>query len=283
MKCGKCGTEIPEGFKFCGRCGQPLEATSGVGPSKASVQQRQRPSRLLMVGVGVLAVAVLAICSCGVLILMTPSKQPGSAEVPSASRSPVATEVVFLRGATNTPMPTLTASPSSTATPVLTLTPTRPPATAKPTVTPTPAFASQTQKLGPIRETSRDEEYTAQVTVRDVKFSGGDPSGFDTPRSGNIFVVVYVNVRDLGPGTIHSLYTSDFQIKDANGVVRNEDYIVYLAKDCNLPLIDLSSGGNIDGCASFEVPATGKLEFIFAPYQYEGLKPGRYLSFVIRP
>ena len=35
-------------------------------------------------------------------------------------------------------------------------------------------------------------------------------------------------------------------------------------------------------CVSFEVPAQGSVELIYAPYKYEGLKVGRYLRFELR-
>lgn len=221
--------------------------------------------------IAVLAVVVVIVfCLLGILLLGTltiPRTQVVIAET-------TATPQFISDNQSNTFIPTETPKPTSPPTFTRIL------PTLTPTVRPTPAFVAQTQKLGPIRETSRDEEYTVQITVRNVNFSSG--SGLDKPRSGNVYVVVYVSVQNMGPGTIHSLYTSDFQVKDANGVVRNEDYIYSLARDCNLPLVDLAAGGKLEGCITFEVPSTGKLEFIYAPYKYEGLKPGRYLSFIIR-
>jgi hypothetical protein len=52
--------------------------------------------------------------------------------------------------------------------------------------------------------------------------------------------------------------------------------------DCDLGMVDLVAGGTISGCVVFEVPETGSLELIYAPYQFGNLEPGRYLSFQLR-
>ena len=106
-------------------------------------------------------------------------------------------------------------------------------------------------------------------------------SGFLEPKTGNVFLLVYVTVNNLGPGTLYSLYTTDFQVRDANGVLKGDTFLL-AAEDCGLDLVDLMPGGVVSGCIGFEVPETGGIELIYAPYQYEGLQPGRYLSFKLR-
>jgi hypothetical protein len=54
------------------------------------------------------------------------------------------------------------------------------------------------------------------------------------------------------------------------------------SSDCRLPGVDLLEGGSTSGCIAFEVPIGGQLELIYAPFKYEGLEPGRYLSFLVR-
>lgn len=98
---------------------------------------------------------------------------------------------------------------------------------------------------------------------------------------GNLYLVVYVHVRNLGPGIMYSFSSSDFQIKDANGI-RYHATELTAAKDCGLKLVNLLRSKIVDGCVEFEVPATGGLEFIYAPFHLEELKPKRYLSFPIR-
>jgi hypothetical protein len=152
----------------------------------------------------------------------------------------------------NTPLPTETLKPTSAPTFTRIL------ATLTPTVRPTPAFVAQTQKLGPIRETERDEQYTVQVAVTDVRYP--EPDMFSHPKSGMVYIVVSVVVQNSGPGTIHSLYTSDFQVKDASGALRGDSMLAPGTRDCGLDLVDLSSGGSISGCIGFEVPASGRLK-----------------------
>ncbi len=178
--------------------------------------------------------------------------------------------------ATQTPLPTDT--PRATGTPTRTATRTLV-ATRPPTAPPPPAFTPQTKKIGPIRNTSRDQEYTIQLTVSNVRYLTSD--GYSKPKSGYVYLIVFILVQNAGPGTAYSMYTSDFQVKDANGAVRG-DTVILAASDCRLDLVDLSAGGSIEGCIPYEVPASGRLEFIYAPYKYEGLQPGRYLSFIIR-
>ena len=137
----------------------------------------------------------------------------------------------------------------------------------------------QTQTLGPIWNSTRDENFSVIVDVHKVISSSG--SGWDTPKEGFVFVSVDVTVTNLGPDPIRSIGPYDFQMSDANGALRDTDYISEFS-DCDLDLVDLSPNGSISGCVSFEVPDTGSLELIYAPYKYEGLEPGRYLSFVIR-
>lgn len=159
----------------------------------------------------------------------------------------------------------------------------RPSNTPRPTQPPpptaTPRFSPITKKIGPIRETSRDEVFTVNVTVTDIQWSNG---GFlSEPKPGFTFLIVHVRVQNLGPGTVHSLYTTDFQVKDANGALRGDSFAPDTS-DCGLDLVDLTAGGSVEGCIGFEVPTTGRLEFIYAPFQFEGLKPGRYVSIVVR-
>lgn len=174
--------------------------------------------------------------------------------------------------------PTATRVPSLTFTPRPTLTPV-PTATRLPTITPSPTVVPQTQQLGPIWDTLYDESYTVEVTVENVRFSRGQ--GYSTPKTGMIYVIVDLNVRNIGPGSVRGIGVFDFQVKDGNGAFRDYDYIQE-TWDCSLDMVDLAVGGRVSGCIGFEVPETGSLELIYAPYKYEGLQEGRYLSFLLR-
>jgi hypothetical protein len=175
------------------------------------------------------------------------------------------------------PTPTKTPVPS----PTFPLSPTTPPTpwivTATPPPTPTQPPIIQTQQIGPIWNTTRDESYTMEVTLKSVRWSlTGDR--YSQPRSGNTYVIVTVAVKNLGPSPSRYVGLDDFKALDANGRLLDDDYETII-KDCRFETVDLIPGGNAEGCFLFEVPESGKVELIYAPYKYEGLKPGRHLSF----
>jgi hypothetical protein len=173
---------------------------------------------------------------------------------------------------------TMAALASSAGLPLAVLTP----PTQVPAPSPTPApTAAQSQQLGPIYDDYHQQTYTIEVAVTNVQFM--PESGFLQPQSGNIFLLVHVTVSNLGPGTLYSLYTTDFQARDANGVLRGyADFSAVAGCGFGLNLVDLMPGGSVSGCIGFEVPASGNLELIYAPYQYASLQPDRYLSFRLR-
>jgi len=146
------------------------------------------------------------------------------------------------------------------------------PPTQVPAPSPTPAPATaQSQQLGPIYDDYRQQTYTIEVVVTNVEFIG------------NTFLLVHVTVNNLGPGTLYSLFTTDFHTRDANGVFRGyTDFSAVAGCGFGLNLVDLMPGGSVSGCIGFEVPESGNLELIYAPYQYASLQPGRYLSFRLR-
>lgn len=184
---------------------------------------------------------------------------------------------------TTTIKPTITLSPTprDTATPRPTNTPRPPTNTPQPTITPTPSFLSQTAKIGPIYDPLHEASYTMEITVRDMKWLNAD--GYKKPKPGNIFLVVYLTAKNLGPSAVDSFGPFVFQVLDANGIVHDYDILPSTMDTCHLEYVDIIPNGALEGCVAYEVPKAGKLEFIYAPYQYEGLKPGRYLSFIVRP
>ncbi len=157
---------------------------------------------------------------------------------------------------------------------------TRPTTIPTPTPTPIPTVVIQTQTLGPIWNSTRDESYTAQISLTGVRFNSEDD--WHKPKQGYVYVIVDVTVKNLGPDLMRSVSDYDFQVRDASGALRDSSWLVPGTDDCELDLVDLALNGSVSGCIGFEVPADGKLELIFAPYKYEALEPGRYLSFTIR-
>jgi len=178
--------------------------------------------------------------------------------------------------ATWTPSPTSTNTATPTVTPTATATST-PTKTPTPTNTPTPPEVKQ---IGPIWDSLHDEKYTMEVTLQRVRWSGG--TQYDQPKKGNVFAVVYVQFKNLGPSMSRSVGWGNLQVLDANGRLIDESFFTDLTDKCEFETVDLIAGGSAEGCFAFEVPAKGRLELIYAPYRYEGLKPGRYLSFVLR-
>jgi hypothetical protein len=146
-------------------------------------------------------------------------------------------------------------------------------------MTPTPSFQAQTQSIGPVWDDYSDSRYTAEVTVTDVEWYKG--GSYDQPKSGSIHAIVHIQFQNNGPGSIRSIGSGDFQALDASGVVHDYEFLS-ATEDCRLDIVDLMAGGHLEGCVAFEVPEEGRIEFIYAPYRYEGLEPGRYLSFVLR-
>jgi hypothetical protein len=200
----------------------------------------------------------------------TSSYTPTATVTPSSTSTPTTTPTLT-NTATPTHTPTITDTPTPTKTPLPTQTP-------KPTNTLTPTFAPQVGRIGPIHDDLRQEDYSVEVQLMHVDFSPGQ--GVEKPKSGNVYAIVEVNVHNLGPDSLHSLGGSSFQIKDANGAIRDQTFIFF--RECSFDFVDLTAGGSISGCVAFEVPNSGSLELIYAPYQYEGLKPGRYISFQLR-
>jgi len=149
-----------------------------------------------------------------------------------------------------------------------------------PTPAPTSTPAPQTKRLGPIWDSYRDETFNIEVSLLGTRFLRAD--GFSQPKAGFVYVVVDLEVKNLGPGTLKSMSSMDFQTRDANGALRTETYFLDSARACALDLVDLMPGGSVSGCVAFEVPETGELELIYAPYRYEGLQEGRYLAFTLR-
>jgi hypothetical protein len=153
-----------------------------------------------------------------------------------------------------------------------------------PIATPEPDVDSvernETQQIGPIWDSLHDEDFSMQVTLEAVDWLGKDTH--DEPKPGHVFVIVHLKLVNLGPGASRSVSSSDFQILDANGALRSYD-LLSAARDCRLESVDLMVDGSIEGCIGFEIPDEGRVDLIYAPFRYEGLEPGRYLSFNLRP
>ena len=170
-----------------------------------------------------------------------------------------------------------TSTPSSTPTKKPTFTPI--PRTKTPTSTPIPTFTPLTKSIGPIYDNFQGSETTIVLTVNNIRWAR--TTSYTQLNNDNMIVVVNFTFVNTGPGTFKNLGVLNFQSLDANGILRNYEYTEAMEK-CGFTQVDLISGGKLDACVSFQVPNEGKVEFIFAPYFYNQMEEGRYLSFILR-
>ena len=219
-----------------------------------------------------LALLVLWLAGCGVAGAPADSR-PSSAGAPAAPT--VEPTNILVASASATPAATPTAD---RPTPRPSQTPTPRPARA----TPTPTFQPVTQQIGPLRQGSPDEEgATLALTLTNVRFLPADPER--QPQAGNVFVVVDLEVKNLGPATLRSLTGSEFQVRDADAARR--ETTLSLTSACRLYLLqELLPGGRRQYCFGFQAPAQGAIDFIYLPQLYaaDGLKPGKHLAFPLR-
>jgi hypothetical protein len=254
------------------------EKRTGTYRRKKAAQQQTR----LMIGIGAGTLMLACITFAGIWWAFD------SGMLQLGSAAPVAmgvTQVPSVADVTSMPIPSPTRIPTWTPTlrptnaPAPTRTP-RPTNTPRPTQTPFPPTPTVVpQKLGPIWNSSRDESYTVQISLDRVRFRSG--SAFLKPKLGQVYVTVDVTIKNLGPSPLRSIGPYDFQVRDANGALRDSSWHPYY-DECQMDIVDLGPNGSASGCFGFEVPIEGPLELIYAPYQYEALRPGRYLSFIIR-
>lgn len=220
-------------------------------------------------------------------IAQTKVAEPGSnAILPSSTPFPILT-------ATPLAFNTLTPTPLATIVPTIAITQTRTQtpgsaiatqvpgkASPSPTITQTPIVDKlQTQKIGPIWSLTRDESFTSEISLKKIEWSMGDK--YDQPKPGNIYVIVYLQVKNLGPNPSRYVGLNQFKVLDSNGRLIDDSYMSDIS-NCKFEIVDLIANGIAEGCFLFQVPISGKVELIYAPYQYDGLKTGRYLSFIIR-
>lgn len=159
--------------------------------------------------------------------------------------------------------------------------------TPRPTLPPTP--------IPPPSSTPRPQPATITVSLSgtpmirisflEAWFDAG--SGFMTPKNGFTYLVARIRVENLNyqdpfTGTA-SLDVSpfDFKILDANGTLRTSTFDV-TGSNCGLDWVEIIPGGRVEGCVTFEVPKTGGLQLMYAPFFYDQYGEGRKASFTIR-
>jgi hypothetical protein len=126
-----------------------------------------------------------------------------------------------------------------------------------------------------------EDPVTLALTLTNVRFLPGDRER--QPQAGNVFVVVDVEVKNLGPATLRSLTGGEFQLRDADAARRETS--LSLTSACRLYLVqELLPGGRREYCFGFQAPAQGAIDFVFLPQLYaaDGLQPGKHLAFPLR-
>lgn len=137
---------------------------------------------------------------------------------------------------------------------------------------------NETKQIGPILNSISGESFTVEITVKNVQFT--EVSRFDSPKPGKIFVLINLSIKNLGPGSAQSVSEFDFEFRDENGAVTRGDNKFF--ENCAFASATLSPGGSMNGCLGFEIPYSGKVDLIYAPYNLDPYGVGRYLEFSIR-
>jgi len=125
-----------------------------------------------------------------------------------------------------------------------------------------------------------DSTYSMQISVTKLAWLLNDT--YSEPNPGNIYLIVYIQAKNLGPDSVRSFGSPDFQVVDSAGIVHDYTYLSATMNTCRLDSVDIIPNGILEGCVTFEVPETGEIQLLFAPFRNEGLVQGRYLAFILR-
>ncbi|MCE2853734.1 MAG: DUF4352 domain-containing protein [Chloroflexaceae bacterium] len=137
-----------------------------------------------------------------------------------------------------------------------------------------------TQSIGPMTRYDPYKENSWEMRLQSFKFETTSREDYHTPKNGYTFLIVNMEVKNLGPDE-SSIADYNFNVLDANGRLIEYEYMGRI-RSCNLDTT-LMPGGFTSGCMAFEVPNTGRLEVVYAPFKYSQFVPGRYLKWVVRP
>jgi hypothetical protein len=130
-----------------------------------------------------------------------------------------------------------------------------------PTRGPTPDILQQTRKIGPMVD-QNDYTYTLQIKISGGSYSAG--TTLERPAQDSQFILINLEILNLGPGTAGGIGSAGFQLKDAQGV-RHDPARLNFASSCFLDSIFLAVQGSVTGCVAFEAPKIGKLVLTFQP------------------
>ena len=275
---------------------QEIQKQPAVGPildeesQTAGIEKGTNKRRAIIIGGSIGALLLVSVCVLAgwFLLIKGGLANPGAGnsisptatsactstailcQVPNLGEAATAEASATPETATDTP-----AAPTDTPLPAATWTPT---ATTRPTNTPT--YQPELKTIGPVSDSKHDSTYSMQISVTKLAWLLNDT--YSEPKPGNIYLIVYIQAKDLGPGSVRSFGSSDFQVVDSAGIVHEPTIQSATMNTCRLDTVDIIPNGVIEGCVTFEVPVTGEIQLLFAPFRNEGLVQGRYLVFILR-
>lgn len=177
---------------------------------------------------------------------------------------------------------TQAAAPTNTKTPIPSPTPTNTP---KPTITPKPTSTSTpTPQFDRKMKTIDDTAYNLttwkfpEVTI--TKISIRNKVDTYTANDGYTYVIADVKMKNHLSFWEASYGAWAFVATDEKGVIHE---VEYLGVSCELSAyVNVMPEGTLEGCIIFEVPDTGRLTIIFAPYESDRFGEGRCLRWAIK-
>ncbi|MDE3090689.1 MAG: DUF4352 domain-containing protein [Chloroflexota bacterium] len=214
MRCSKCGAEVPQGFKFCNMCGEPLAMTPVAGTVTQSSRHTPGQDKWLVI-IGLLLVAVLVVACIGAILLFgLLATTPANKNLSLAESTPITSPSL-----TNTLSATVESKRATIAPPP------SPAPTLRPTIAPRPSSPPV-----PLRSPTRAPGSLAKITVDDweivvTKVTFADKlsaSGFVEKAHGR-FANIFMTVTNRGYSQDTFVAYGILIVKDAAGVVYEEN------------------------------------------------------------
>ncbi len=135
----------------------------------------------------------------------------------------------------------------------------------------------RTQQIGPIWDSERDEDYSLEITLQDVRWQDLE---YASENEELLYVITELKITNLGPGGVYEVGPWLFDMMDEQGAVGNYKY--GFPDNCDFNEVDLRPKGAVTGCVAFKVPKSGKLTLILAPFKRNKLQQGRFVAFDLR-
>lgn len=118
-----------------------------------------------------------------------------------------------------------------------------------------------------------------RVTLLEYRFVDGEQ--FNKPRTGFTFLVAKLRIENLAYPNTWQTSGYEFKVLDGDGALHETSYVSE-GYDCRLDIVEIVPGGKAEGCTSFEVPETGSLSIVYAPFEYSQYGKDRAAVFTVR-